>query len=45
MHFFRAREAAEQWVAGRPDIAILTVEEGCELARARWVEPAADPPR
>ena len=38
MHFFRAREAAESWAEGRTGVAVLTVEEGYELARAHWIE-------
>ncbi|MGH2585222.1 MAG: organomercurial lyase [Dehalococcoidia bacterium] len=33
IHFFPSREEAEQWAAGRDDIAILTVEEGFEFER------------
>ena len=31
MFFFASRGEAEGWAAGRPDIAILTVDEGFEL--------------
>jgi alkylmercury lyase len=33
VHFFPSREEAEQWAAGRDDIAIISVEEGFELVR------------
>ena len=38
MNFFRAREAAAEWCADRPGIAILSIEEGCELARVHWLD-------
>ena len=37
MHFFRAREAAEEWAEGRSGVAILSIREADELAQA-WVE-------
>ena len=37
MHFFRSREDAENWVAGRGALTILSIEEGCELAQEHWV--------
>ncbi len=37
MHFFRSREDAESWVDGRGALAILSIEEGCELAQEHWV--------
>ena len=40
MHFFRAREAADEWVAGREAVAALSLEDAFELARAHWVERA-----
>ncbi len=40
MHFFRARAAAEEWVAGRAGLAILSIREADELAQAHWVERA-----
>ena len=39
MHFFRAREAADEWKRGRKGVAILTLEEGYQLALARWIDP------
>ncbi len=36
IYFFASREEAEQWAAGRDDIAILTVDEGFELGRQVW---------
>jgi hypothetical protein len=38
MHFFRAREAADHWRTSRTGIAMLTVEQGFELAHARWID-------
>ncbi len=38
MHFFRAREAAEDWAEGRTGVAILSIREADELAQAHWVE-------
>jgi hypothetical protein len=38
MLFFRAREAADQWRAGRQHIAVLRVDEGFALARACWID-------
>jgi len=38
MHFFRAREAAERWASGRNGIALLTIDQGSELAQKHWVE-------
>ncbi len=40
MHFFRSREDADSWVAGRAALALLTIEEGCELAQEHWVRRA-----
>ena len=40
MHFFRSREDAESWAAGRESIAILSIEEGDELAQRHWVDRA-----
>ncbi|HEX9595848.1 MAG TPA: organomercurial lyase [Anaerolineales bacterium] len=36
IHFFGSQEEAEQWAAGKANIAILTVEEGFELGRQVW---------
>ena len=38
MHFFRSREDADGWAAGREGLTILSVAEGDELAQAHWVE-------
>ncbi len=38
MHFFRSREDADGWAAGRDGIAILSIAEGDELAQEHWVE-------
>ncbi len=38
MHFFRSREDADGWAAGREGIAILSIAEGDELAQVHWVE-------
>ncbi len=38
MHFFRAREAAEEWAEGRSCVAILSIREADELAQTHWVE-------
>ncbi len=40
MHFFRSREDADRWVAGRDALTVLSIEEGCELAQDHWVRPA-----
>jgi alkylmercury lyase len=38
-HFFSSRRAAETWLQDHPKIAILTLEEACQLARVIWIEP------
>ena len=38
MHFFRAREAAEEWAEGHSGVAILSIREADELAQVHWVE-------
>ena len=38
MHFFRSREDADIWAAGRTGLAILYIDEGVELAQEHWVE-------
>ena len=38
MHFFRAREAAEEWALGRAGVTLLSVTEADELAQDHWVE-------
>ena len=40
MHFFRSREDADGWLVGRGELAILSIEEGCELGQEHWVRPA-----
>ncbi len=42
IHFFASLEEAEQWVDGRTDIAILTVEEGFALGRRMWSKALPD---
>ena len=37
MHFFRSREDADSWAEGRESVAILSIEEGAELAQSHWV--------
>jgi hypothetical protein len=37
MHFFRAREAAQDWVRGRAAVVALSLEDAFELAQAHWV--------
>ena len=39
MHFFHDRDAADRWKQGRTRIAVLSVDEGFELARACWIDP------
>jgi hypothetical protein len=38
MHFFRAREAADEWVAGREGVVALALGDAFELAQSHWVE-------
>ncbi len=38
MHFFRAREVAEEWAEGRSGLVILSLREADELAQVHWVE-------
>jgi hypothetical protein len=38
MHFFRSREDANGWAAGREGVAILSIAEADELAQEHWVE-------
>ncbi len=38
MHFFRAREAAEEWVSGREGVVALSLDDAFELAQVNWVE-------
>lgn len=38
MHFFRAREAAEEWAEGHSGVDFLSIREADELAQAHWVE-------
>jgi len=40
MLFFASRASAQQWLQGRVDVSILTVEEVFEIAREFQIEPA-----
>jgi len=40
MLFFGSRESANQWLHGRSNVSILTVEEAFEIARQFQIEPA-----
>jgi len=40
MHFFRAREAADDWVGQREGVVALSLDEAFELAQVHWVERA-----
>lgn len=40
MLFFGSRESANQWLQGRSNVSILTVEEAFEIARQFQIEPA-----
>ncbi|MFQ5922678.1 MAG: organomercurial lyase [Anaerolineales bacterium] len=40
MLFFGSRETANQWLQGRTDVAVLTVEEVFDLANEFQIEPA-----
>lgn len=40
MLFFESGESANEWMKGRPGVAILTVEEVFDLAREFQIEPA-----
>lgn len=40
MHFFRAREAADDWVEQREGVVALSLDEAFELAQVHWVERA-----
>src|SRR5262249_22802665 len=42
VHFFAARDEAEQWATGRDDLTILTVDEGFALGRQVWASVLAD---
>jgi len=37
MHFFRVREAADEWVKGRDAVVALSLDDAFELAREHWV--------
>ena len=37
MHFFRAREAADEWVKGREAVVSLSLNDAFELAQLHWV--------
>jgi alkylmercury lyase len=34
MPFFASREAGERWLAGHPGVAVVDLEDACEIARA-----------
>ena len=38
MRFFASRESAEVWLKDRPGIAVLTVDEAWQLAKANWID-------
>jgi hypothetical protein len=38
MHFFRAREAADEWVKEREGVVALSLAEAFELAQVHWVD-------
>ena len=40
MHFFRAREAADDWLRGRDAVVVLSVEDAFDLAHEHWVARA-----
>ena len=37
MHFFRDRQAAEEWLGDYPGVAVFTVEEAYRLAEENWL--------
>ena len=37
MHFFRAREAADDWVKARERVIALSLDDAFELAHVHWV--------
>ena len=41
MHFFRAREAADEWVKGREAVVALSLDDAFELAQVHWLDRAA----
>jgi hypothetical protein len=38
--FFRAREAAEEWVEGREAVVALSLGDAFELGQVQWVNRA-----
>jgi hypothetical protein len=40
MHFFRAREAADEWVKEREAVVAVSLEDAFELAQVHWVARA-----
>jgi hypothetical protein len=38
MHFFRAREAADDWVRTRDAVVSLSLEDAFELAKVHWLD-------
>ncbi|MDQ7026815.1 MAG: organomercurial lyase [Anaerolineae bacterium] len=39
IHFFASHDAAQTWIAERPDFAILTLAEAYQLAKQVYIEP------
>ena len=40
MHFFRTREAADEWVEERESVIALSAADAFELAQEHWVDRA-----
>lgn len=38
MHFFKDRQAGEDWIADYPGVAVFTVEEAYRLAKENWLD-------
>jgi alkylmercury lyase len=38
MHFFSSRAAADEWLRDRPGVAVLTIAEAWQLAKAIWID-------
>jgi hypothetical protein len=38
MHYFASRESAETWLKDHPGVAIFTVDEAWQLAKANWLD-------
>ena len=43
MHFFHAREAADDWVQGREAVVALSLDDAFELAQVNWVRRGRSP--